>query len=200
MTALHPAAVLALWASAAVFVQTLDAPALWWAAAGVAVLALWIARDRFLRLTRRLRILLLVTLVLFGFATPGVRVFPAWIGVSLTWDGLWLGLAHGVRLIVMVALVAWLLERLSRERLVCGLQALFAALAPLGVPAHRIAVRLMLVLRSIEQPTTGWRAWLLEAEAPGEATQIEVHAQALRRVDHGVFAAVAVFWLVWTLR
>jgi energy-coupling factor transporter transmembrane protein EcfT len=196
---LHPAAVLTLWAGAAVFLQSLAAPAFWWGALAAAVLAALGAPARFWRLLRRIRILLLVSLLLFAWATPGVRVAPGWPWLTLTWDGLWLGLEHATRLVVMVALVAWLLERMSVSRLVCALHALLAPLSPLGVAAERIAVRLSLVLDAVGEPGGAWRVWFLQAEMGGGVSHVRLEAQAWRAVDRLSVAAVLVGLVLWGL-
>jgi len=183
MNALHPTAVLCLWASAAVFIQTLPEPWLWLGVSLIALLAGVTARVRFFRLTRRIRLLCAVTLLLFALATPGVRVVPALTGLPLTWDGLWLGGRHAARLIAMVALVAILLERLSVERLICALHHGMRFLGRWGVPVDRIAVRLSLVLAAMERPDTGWRAWLLDAEAPVAPGVTTVPLQLLGALD-----------------
>lgn len=183
MNALHPTAVLCLWASTAVVIQTMSAPWLWAGSLAASLLAVLQARTRFVRLARRIRILSAVTILLFAFATPGVRMFPAQSGVSLTWDGLVLGLEHAARLLAMVALVAVLLERLSVDQLICALHHALRGFERFGLPADRIAVRLSLVLDAMERTESGWRAWLLNAEAaaaPGVAT---VPVRALRFAD-----------------
>ncbi|QID18188.1 hypothetical protein G3580_11395 [Nitrogeniibacter mangrovi] len=197
MSLLHPAAVLALWAGAAVLLQLLHPPALWWSIPGVVVLASVMAGERFFRLLRRIRILLLVTIVLFGLATPGVRLLPQWTWLALTWDGLALGAEHALRLVTMVSMVALLLTRMSNAQLVCALHAVFSTLRPLGVPAELIAVRLTLVLRAVESPRSGWRAWFLEAESAGTPGVIPVQIQAFRWPDGVALALLSLAVVLW---
>ena len=199
MKSLHPAAVLSLWASAAVFVQTLMPPVFWWAALGVVCLAVVSAAARMRRLVRRVRILILVTLIMFGLATPGLRVMPHVGWLPLTWDGLNLGAAHATRLLVMVAFVAWLLERLSNDRLVCALHAIFLPLAPLGVSAERVAVRLTLVFRAVDVTRSAWRAWFLEAESGDGPAHIAIHTQRFGTADRLAFAALLIGVVLWGL-
>ncbi len=200
MKSLHPAAVLSLWASAAVFFQALMPPLFWWGALGVVCVATLSAGPRMRRLLKRVRVLLLVTLVMFGLATPGVKVLPHLTWLPLTWDGLTLGVAHCTRLVMMVAFVAWLLERLSNDRLVCALHAIFSPLAPLGVSAERIAVRLTLVFRAVDVTRSGWRAWFLEAESGDAPAHIAVHTQRFGPIDGLAFGGLlvgAVLWGLW---
>ncbi len=73
--ALHPAAVLCLWASAAVFFASLKTLALWCAALSARLVAGFANRRALQRLLRRIRVLLAASIVMFGLATPGTRVF-----------------------------------------------------------------------------------------------------------------------------
>ena len=195
MIRLHPAAVLSLWVGAAVFFQSLAAPALWWACVASLLGALWVDRARLVSLLRRIRVLLLATFVLFALATPGTRVFPLWPAVPLTLDGLALGASHMARLMMMVAFVAVLLATLPRERLILALQSACMPLRPLGVSPTRIAVRLSLVFDAIDAPSAGWRAWIEQAESTPPRASVVVHAACFRAWDYGVLAAVVC--LLW---
>ncbi|MCB1959148.1 MAG: hypothetical protein KDE68_01265 [Rhodocyclaceae bacterium] len=196
---LHPAAVLSLWAGAAVFFQSLAAPALWWAGALVIAGAVWIKRPRFIALMRRIRVLLLASLALFALATPGTRVFPGVMALPLTYDGLLLGAAQALRLAMMVAFVTILLTLLSRERLILAIQSMCTPLRPIGVSPSRIAVRLSLVFDAIDTPASGWRAWMAQAESsPACATVAVAHADFSVR-DYAVLVGVAGCLLLWSL-
>lgn len=197
--ALHPAAVLCLWASAAVFFQSFQAPALW----SAALFALFVAgltdQPRLLRLLKRNRVLLVASIVLFGFATPGTRLFPGWPMLGVTVNGLALGTAHMARLVMMVALVAWLMSTLNTERLIVALRTVSSVLQPLGVSSQRLAVRLSLVLEAVGQRHQGWRDWLTQAEAPVADTMLAVAYLPLRRGDYAVFVVVLLGGLAWVL-
>lgn len=199
MTFLHPAAVLTLWAGAAVFFQSLSSPWFWWGAAVVVAVAVFAAPDRFRRLLRRIRVLLIVSVILFALATPGVRLLPELTWLPLTRDGIVLGSEHGLRLVVMVALVAWLLEHMATQRLVCALYAIFRPLAPIGVSAERIAVRLSLVLQAVGESGGAWRVWFTEAETVGGPTHVAVETQAWHAIDRVLIAAVLVGLALWSL-
>ena len=195
--ALHPAAVLCLWASAAVSFQSFDAPALWWAALVALIAAGLTDRRRLLRLRKRIRVLLVASIVLFGFATPGTRLLPGWPMLGLTVDGLALGAAHMARLVMMVAFVAWLMSTLSAERLIAALRTLLSVFHPLGVSSQRLAVRLSLVLDAVGQRHQGWRDWMTQAEAPVADATLAVPHVPLRRRDYVVFMTVAGCALAW---
>lgn len=199
MKFLHPAAVLTLWAGAAVFFQSLPSPWFWWGAAFMVAVAALAAPVRFKRLLRRIRVLLLVSVILFALATPGVRLIPELIWLPLTHDGLVLGCEHGLRLVVMVALVAWLLEHMATTRLVCALHAVFRPLAPIGVSAERIAVRLSLVLQAVGESGGAWRVWFIEAETAGGPAHVAVETHAWHVIDRMLIAAVLLGLTLWSL-
>lgn len=128
----------------------------------LSVFAAWRwAPRRAARLLRRVRILLAAICLFFGGFTPGEAVWIDWPNWSPTREGLLLAAEHAGRLVTVVLWVALLLEHLSTERLVGGLYALLRPLAVLGLPAERLAVRLLLVLRYVESaPAGAWRRWL----------------------------------------
>ena len=168
----------------------------------VSALAAWRwAPRRAARLLRRVRILLAAVCLFFGGFTPGEAVwvdFPTW---SPTREGLLLAAEHAGRLTTVVLWVALLLEHLSTERLVGGLYALLRPLAVVGVPAERLAVRLLLVLRYVESaPAGAWRRWL---EWPSDAAEdaeerIEIARELLgwREVVVAVLLGGAGVWLL----
>jgi len=199
MNGLHPTAVLCLWASTAVFVQTLPEPWLWLGGFVTAATAMLYSGARFGRLARRIRVLCGVTVLLFALATPGVRVFPGLTWLSLTWDGLMLGVAHATRLLAMVALVAVLLERLNVEQLISAIHHGLRGLKPVGLPIDRIAVRLSLVLDAMERTDAGWRAWLLDAEAPAPSGVASVMVQPMQWRDLTCIILALGFVIAWGL-
>ncbi|MBP9219667.1 MAG: hypothetical protein KBF29_12595, partial [Sterolibacterium sp.] len=118
---LHPASWLLTWLFMALALQWLPLPLLLAVAAPILALALWQARPRFLLMLRRTRFLLLSILILFAAATPG-EPLPGWAGtLGLSLQGSTLALAHSLRLSLLLALLALLLEHLSLAELVGGL-------------------------------------------------------------------------------
>jgi energy-coupling factor transport system permease protein len=113
------------------------------------------------RKTAKHRWLLLSIIVMFAFATPGERL-PAPLGdVGLTYDGLRLAAEHFLRLVLLLATLALLHDRLGSEGMITGLHWLLAPLAGSRRLRERMVVRLMLVLDYVErQPRGGWRTWL----------------------------------------
>ncbi|MEZ5626801.1 MAG: hypothetical protein R3E34_04645 [Rhodocyclaceae bacterium] len=187
---LHPAAMLTLWAGVAVFVQALPSHGMWVAALGLVVLAAGIDAARTAKLVRRIRVLLAVIILMFGFATPGTAMLPFWTAANPTWDGLMLGVTHAARLLAMVSLVSILLTKMPVARLVLALHVLAAGFRPLGVSPDRVAVRLSLVLAELDGPKLQWRTWLATVEAPGGAKTLTLDVVPVCWHDRAVMAAV----------
>lgn len=115
-------------------------------------LASALARRHFAAILRRSRWLLLTMLVLFGWMTVGTPV-PGLPGA--TREGLLLATDNIARLLVAIAVVALLLNRLPPPTLVSGLRTLLAPLAPLGDFRDRLSVRLMLTLQVVDAARSG---------------------------------------------
>jgi len=172
---MHTGLLILIWTSGVVVLQILPGKSLLFAVAASGLAALAFAPDRCRRLVRRVRFLLLAIVVFFAGFTPGEALFPDWPDFSPSRDGVLLAMQHAARLISVVFCVALLLERLPVNRLVSGLYALLRPVEVLGVPAGRLAMRLLLVLRYVEAGSPrGWTTWLDEPDdAPDEAIRIE---------------------------
>lgn len=180
---MHSGLVIALWMACVVILQVLSPMALAVATGLCAIAGWWFAPSRSQKLLRRVRFLILALLVLFAGFTPGEALLPAFPEFSPSREGLALAAEHVGRLIAVVLCVALLLEALSVSRLVGGLHALLRPLGRLGLPAERLAVRLMLVLRYVEStPAAAWRDWLEDDASNGNGT------------DRIVFAREALAW------
>lgn len=162
----HPATLLFVWAGFVLALPLL--PSLVLAALLVPALvpAFLFAPVRTRAMLRRARWLLLSIAVLFAFATPGLAV-PGWPGqAGMTQDGLLLAAEHLARLVVLLATLALLHERLGTAGFVSGLYWLLGPLSVWEGWRERIVVRLMLVVEFVEsdQVGGGWRQWLGEAD------------------------------------
>ena len=133
-------------------------------------------RSHFLKLLRRLRLLILVLFGVTLLMTPGAALFPSW-GLYPTAEGVHLALTQLLRLLGMLAVVTLLLEGTDRRALAAGCLAL---LQPLAGKAHwpeRAVARLLLVFDYLES-------------APPPRNLQEVLALAGMETGHrGVFAA-----------
>ena len=163
MPAFHPATRLILWAALVVLVQLARGPLLGGFGLFIGAAALMFAARRSWMLVRRIRYLLLVSVVLFAFFTPGELALP-WLGsASPSLEGLALALTQGLRLLAVVLLVALLLEHTDELALVSGMLILSRPLSLLGMSSRRLAVRMLLVFRYVESPPAGgWRGLLAE--------------------------------------
>ncbi|MDR2689301.1 MAG: hypothetical protein LBB76_06035 [Azoarcus sp.] len=166
---MHSGLIFVLWAMAVGLMQVTGGA--WLAILSVASLAaaLLLARAHCVRLLLRVKVLLVVIVVLFAWATPGEAVLVDWPRVSPSHEGLMLAFEHGARLLAVVCWVAMLLARLPAARLVGGLYALCRPFAVIGLSAERVALRLLLVLRYVDaarEPHVrhDWRQWLFASD------------------------------------
>jgi energy-coupling factor transporter transmembrane protein EcfT len=193
---MHAGFLILCWMLGVGALQFLQPGALALVVCGLAVVALLGARLRTLRLLRRVRILLIAIIVLFAGFTPGEAVLADWPALSPSREGLLQALAHAGRLVAVVCCVAILLERLSTERLIGGLYALSRPLAVFGLPAERVAVRMLLVLRYVDSPRAHvWRELLHE---PGEVEneRLQLQRERLGALEWGVLG-VGFAYLLW---
>lgn len=154
MNSLHPASLILLGFAFLLAASSRSGLLLLLLCLVVTGLALTFARRHFAAILRRSRWLLLTMLVLFGWMTLGTPV-PGLPGATL--EGLLLAMDNIARLLVAIAVVALLLNRLSPPALVCGLRSLLAPLAPLGDFRDRLSVRLMLTLQAVDSVRSGGR-------------------------------------------
>jgi hypothetical protein len=132
--------------------------------------ALFWSQSRILRLLVRTRWLFLSIALLFLFAVPGERLAGLAGDMGMTVEGLSMAAEHLLRLLLLLATLALLHERLGNHGLVTGLHWLLAPLANWRTLRERIVVRLILVLDYVEgTPAPDWREWLSPELAPGLA-------------------------------
>ncbi|KON80137.1 energy-coupling factor transporter transmembrane protein EcfT [Azoarcus sp. PA01] len=168
---MHAGLLILMWAAGVVVIQAVSGVWLLAAVIGSGLVASLLAPARSGRLVRRVRFLLLAIVVFFAWFTPGEALVADWPALSPTAEGMLLAAQHGGRLVAVVFCVAILLQRLSVDRLVSGLYALLRPLEFAGLPASRLAVRLLLVLRYVEAGAEhGWTHWLDEADDASDET------------------------------
>lgn len=189
---LHPIVRLLAWGVAVVLVQRLPAFWLALACAAFSVIAAWRAARRFGLLLERSRWLFVSLLALFALATPGVYLLPALGSLGPTEEGLRLGLEHALRLLVLLAALALLLEMTGVEGLLAGLHGLMRPLAWLGLDRGRVALRLLLVLNYVEQAPPGrhWRAWLEDAGRDKTLGVLHLRRERFAPLDYAVLAGL----------
>lgn len=172
---MHPATLLVAWVVLVAFSQMARGPIEWGFGFVFVALSMVIARQRALRLLRRVRVLLAVLVILFAFFTPGEALLPVLGSAGPTVEGLVMAATHVLRLVVVVMLVALLLEMADERTLVSGLMGLAMPLAVFGLSVERLAVRTLLVFRYVESaPVGGWRTLISEESngMPEEAVMV----------------------------
>ena len=191
MRVLHPAVATALVGLLLVGSQLLSGVPLAVACLAAVTAAVAGARGRLLRMLRRSRFLMLAMVVMFAWFTPGQRLIadPAWL--SPTFEGLLLAAIHGGRLLIALALVSLLLERLPAAELLQGLSTLARPLSVIGWDADRLAVRLSLVMRlATESSGQDWRRWLDDADDTTMPQSVEISAHPFGASDAWVMLLV----------
>ena len=204
LTRMHSGFLLLLWFAGVASVQFLAPVALACAIVACLFLALVCARSRVLRLLRRVRVLMLAILILFGWFTPGEALLVHWPQWSPSREGVVLAALHGGRLLVVVSAVALLLERLPLECLVGGFYSLCRPFSLIGLRAGALALRLMLVLRFVDASPRGqgpvhWKDWLRDDEHGVELQPIVLRRERLGARDVVVALGVLVAVLSWGL-
>lgn len=163
--ALHPAVSILCWLIYALTVEWANSYAL----AGLAALAALMCvaepetRSAFLRLLKRSRWLLLSLAAVYAWTMPGTWIWPQLGGLSPSWEGLALGGERIVRLALLLAALALLLRKVSRDDLVYGLYLLSWPLAKLGFDRRAFAVRLALAMEWARSSRSGTRAGIGDA-------------------------------------
>lgn len=101
-----------------------------------------------LRSVRPVVILVIFTALIHIFFTKGTPVFQ-WGFVTVTQEGIRMGIYMGLRLLFLVLFACFLTLTTSPMELADGLEKLFSPLAPLGFPAHELAMMMTIALRFI---------------------------------------------------
>lgn len=201
---MHSGFLLLLWLIAVAVVQVVPTGLLPGLAVIFIAIAVFFARDRCVRLLRRIRVLLIAIVVLFAWFTPGEAQVADWPRLGPTREGLGLAMEHAARLIAVVCSVAVLLERLPADRLVSGLYALCRPLAVIGLSAERLALRLLLVLRYIESSggdrAGNWRGWLLAGDSPRGIVPVHLTRERLGILEFVLVLAMTCALLWWIVR
>ncbi len=189
--ALHPAVSILCWLIYALAVEWAKRYAL----VGLAALAalMCVAQPQvwsaFLSLLKRSRWLFLSLAAVYAWTMPGASIWPQLGGLSPSWEGLALGGERIVRLALLLAALALLLHKVSRNDLVYGLYLLAWPFYILGFDRRAFAVRLALAMewaRSSMQGTgagigSALRSALAEPQ-PGPA-EIAIRSRTLAWPD-----------------
>ncbi|MDD2775607.1 MAG: CbiQ family ECF transporter T component [Gallionella sp.] len=150
MLTFHPAAQILTWCLLVATMQHLALPSLLLVTLLVVLAALSLSTRKLLQLIRRTRWLMLSLLLIYGYSTPGHAIFTALAQFSPTQEGVHDGVLQLARLLVALAGLAILLDKLHRQHWMAGLYTLFLPLDWLGLSRERFAVRLALTLHYAE--------------------------------------------------
>ena len=173
----HPATRIAFWILLALLLPVLD----WKFLLALSALLLLAAGvyfpQRLIGVLRRNRVLLLSVLILYCLITPGQPLGEWWPVRLITLEGALHGAMQALRLLAMLASLAWLLGGLGRERLLQGLLHLRQPLARCSLDVQRLAVRLTLTLEYIDRHLgSAAPRWQDELDSALQLRENEPHA------------------------
>ncbi len=154
---LHPATQILIWCELVAAMQFLSSARLLAAGCLVLSMAFALSQHKFIQLLRRTRWILLSLWLIYAYTTPGDVLFD--LPFSPSREGLLDGGLQMMRLLVALAGLAILLDRLQRRQLVAGLYSLFVPLQWLGLSRERLAVRLALTLQYAEVAMLRTQSW-----------------------------------------
>ncbi len=197
---LHPATQITLWCLLVTIVQFLPVVGLLMTGGGLLLLAFLLSGYKFSQLIRRTRWIMLSLWIIYAYTTPGT---PLWDGgLSPAVEGLQAGAVQLVRLMIALAGLAILLDRLHRQQLISGLYSLFVPLQWFGVSRERLAVRLALTLHYAEVGMLRAHSWqeslhsLFDSQPDlGRTLELPVYRYSLLDVLW-LTGAVALLWQV----
>lgn len=95
----------------------------------------------------RMRWLLISLLVIYGWLTPGLPLFP--FTGSPSEAGILLGGHRLIGLMALVAVVKWLVTSLNSNELIIGVMTLLHPLRFFGLSTERVAIRISLTLQTV---------------------------------------------------
>lgn len=149
-----------------------------------------------LRFVKRGRWLFLSLWLILAYGKPGEAVGD--LSWAPTLEGIAEANLQAMRLLIMLACLAWLFARLGRDGLVSALWGLLRPLAVIGMDSERLVVRLSLVLEHLQNPlpSGAWKKMLiLENLPPVRQQTLHLAAPAWATKD-GFCVAGAVMFLL----
>lgn len=200
MNCLHPASLILIWLAFAFCVPWLR-PVELSAIVFLFSLPLLLRHStQYLKLLRRSRWLLISLVLVYAFVTPGVAAISVLGAYSPSREGLLSGGIQALRLISLLAALALLMAKTSRDRILAGLYFLLRPLALIGVDVDRVAARIWLTLHYAESPGQGeqrrsgeWRERLHAAlhGSGHEMTSIQLEIGRFSRPDYAALLCSA---------
>jgi len=167
----------------------------------VLAFAFMLSRHKFIQLVRRTRWIMLSLWVIYAYSTPGQALSEQLGMFSPSREGLLDGGLQLMRLLVALAGLAMLLDRLHRQQLMAGLYALFAPLQWLGLSRERLAVRLALTLHYAEvamlRETRTWQDVLHSLFEPHGEVNRSMELPVYRFNAYDALLSVGAAALIW---
>lgn len=94
-------------------------------------------------------IILIITLLIHMFSSPGEKILWSWYFLRITEEGLTLGIKMALRLILLLLFSSVLTFTTSPIVLTDGIERLLRPFKAVGVPAHELAMMMTIALRFI---------------------------------------------------
>ncbi|NLP46448.1 MAG: energy-coupling factor transporter transmembrane protein EcfT [Epulopiscium sp.] len=123
---------------------------------GIVLLFLWmlirISKVPFSYIVRGLKSIIMILIFTLGlnvFLTPGEHVLFQWKFIQVTGEGIYIALFMGVRLILLIMGSSLLTLTTSPIQLTDGIENLLSPFKKIGVPSHEIAMMMTIALRFI---------------------------------------------------
>lgn len=196
----HPVVRLLAWGVTAVMAQFAVGLPLAGLLLGLVALSTLLSPQRFARLVKRTRWLLLALAILFAWGTPGLVLLPDLAEFSPSLEGLALAATHVGRLLAILASLALLLKYTPAEDLVGAVHLLMLPLERLGIDRSRIAVRLLLVIEYVESASPRrWRDWLQPDPEGFQRERIALRYEPFSGFDRIAIGAALVCLAVFAL-
>ena len=124
--------------------------------------------------------MLLSILVLYGWWTPGIPLWPVLGGHGPTLEGLSQGGIRAGVLLAIVAAVHWVLNATDRDALLAAVVSFARPLRWLGLDHERLAVRMLLTLETV--PRVQALATRIRQAGAGEGTRLGRLATSARHL------------------
>lgn len=196
---LHPATQILIWCVLVAAMQFMPTASVLMVGGLMLLLAFLLSHHKFVQLLRRTRWIMLSLWLIYAYTTPGEPLLDGWFSPAR--EGLQDGGVQLMRLLVALAGLALLLDRLHRQKLMAGLYSLFIPLQWLGVSRERLAVRLALTLHYAEVGMLRAPSWqdslrsLFEPQTDASHA-LELPVSRFTLVDASVLIiALLFFWL-----
>ncbi|MCX7193385.1 MAG: hypothetical protein NTY60_07170 [Proteobacteria bacterium] len=202
---LHPATQILIWCVLVTAVQFFPPSDLFMAGFVVLLSAFVLSRYKFVQLVRRTRWIMFSLWLIYACTTPGLPLSESLGPFSPSLEGLQDGALQLTRLLIALAGLAMLLDRLHRQQLMAGLYSLFAPLQWLGLSRERLTVRLALTLHYAEVAVLRSQSWqdslhtlkTENSELPIENRTMELSVYGFSRFDALLLAgALLLLWQV----